>query len=98
MSKHTPGPWAIEYGGSWIASHSPDAGKNNLICDRPAVGNNSNWLANAHLIAAAPDAYAIIRAEYDSHNGFKTLPIGYPPERAEAITNYIRKVEGHVQP
>ena len=49
---------------------------------------------NARLIAAAPDMYTLIKAEYDANHGFETLPLGYPRERAEAISNIVKAVEG----
>lgn len=50
--------------------------------------------ANARLIACAPSLYAIVRAEYDAHNGFETLPLGYDARRAAAIVAAVRAVEG----
>ncbi len=38
--------------------------------------------------------YTLIKAEYEVHDGFKTLPLGYPRERAEAISNIVKAVEG----
>ena len=56
--------------------------------------HQAEYEANLNLIAAAPDLYAIVRAEYDAHGGFETLPIGYPPERAAAICAAIAKAKG----
>ena len=101
----TAGPWRINraIGGhyrdgkllSWHITADP-SGSVDPICERTFGTDRSDAedSANARLIAAAPDGYAIIRAEYDAHRGFETLPIGYPADRARAIVAYIRAVEG----
>ena len=59
MSNHTTGPWIYAIpGDSFVASD------NGLICRRPAVSgkgsSQSNWDANASLIAAAPDLLKVL--------------------------------------
>lgn len=96
MSKHTPKPWYAVRDPSHFHSLSTVVGGSNqeLVVQ---VGGNApieEQEANARLIAAAPDLYAIVRAEYDAHDGFKTLPLGYPADRASAIVAAIAKAEG----
>ena len=92
---HTPGPWeAVELSDSklWtVLTEWTIDGRGEGVAN---VFGGSRTRANALLIAAAPDAYAIIRAEYDANKGFQTLPMGYPADRANAIRNYIAKAEG----
>lgn len=77
-------------------------------CDRARMGRDvvDEDLANAARIVACvnacdginpgavPDLLAIVRAEYDEHDGFRTLPMGYPADRAAAICAAITKAEG----
>lgn len=78
---------------SWLvltADFDEDRNVGTVIC-RTSDGISE---ADARLLAAAPDLYAIVRAEYDAHDGFKTLPLGYPADRAAAIIAAIAKAEG----
>lgn len=98
MSKHTPGPWrddaANKHGEIRIAAPSTPTSTYLVALVCPDVPDSRTQEANASVISAAPDLYAIVRAEYDAHGGFETLPIGYPPERAAAICAAIAKAEG----
>jgi hypothetical protein len=99
-ARHTPGDWYYD-GKRYVRESASDA-TIALVCEDDGHCESDRaqpmpMAANGNLIAAAPDGYAIIRAEYDSHNGFETLPIGYPAERANAIIAYIRKVEGRAE-
>ena len=64
MSAHTPGPWvtADGFGPSpdGLAIQSLD-GKNYLICECTGYYSLETTLANARLIAAAPDLLATLR-------------------------------------
>jgi len=61
-AKFTPGPWAVYPGtdGNEICAvdHSPGLPIRQVICG-PRRGEN--WIANAHLIAAAPDMYEALQ-------------------------------------
>lgn len=61
---------------------------------RPTETTDQKGDAKDRLIAAAPDMYTLIKAEYDANRGFETLPLGYPRKRAEAISNIVKAVEG----
>lgn len=55
MNKHTPGPWFIPpENGCYIV----DEDKGRQIC---SLDNRQNRLADAHLIAAAPDLLVALR-------------------------------------
>ena len=92
----TPGPWSIyESQGSMprIVVNS----NGNSIADANAgfpQCSEAEQDANARLIAASPSLYAIVKAEYDSHGGFETLPLGYPAARAKAIIAALAQAEG----
>ena len=66
--KHTPGPWALEFGAHDAAIH---AGGTIAMIDDTMTG----WQANARLIAAAPDLLATL--EYvllaDKYKGALTM-------------------------
>jgi hypothetical protein len=104
MSKHTPGPWITDDDTEVIAkipSDSPNKSSPDILTICRAVdveiyadNRSGSTAANARLIAAAPDMYTLIKAEYDANHGFETLPLGYPRERAEAISNIVKAVEG----
>lgn len=57
---HTPGPWSLKVAGVFLSVESPDKFNPVILwpgfdnCDRPAQEN----LANARLIAAAPELLA----------------------------------------
>ena len=95
--RHTPGPWHYQIdshrrgrvfaGNMWLATTWTFPGDYGVGTPLPAA-------ANARLIAAAPDMYTLIKAEYDANRGFETLPLGYPRKRAEAISNIVKAVEG----
>lgn len=58
----TPGPWAIspETDGTEIVAFDANPWSIRQFIARPERGNN--WIANARLIAAAPDIYAALVA------------------------------------
>lgn len=66
MSKFTPGPWSIDigdhgasFGGYWQINAEMDA----VVCNQYCMAGASNpevSLANARLIAAAPEMYALL--------------------------------------
>lgn len=70
-AKHTPGPWTIDkvdFGlpvSHGVILHCPPYGGGGYVrvadCSLEATNNNPQWLANARLIAAAPDMLAICK-------------------------------------
>ena len=72
MSKHTPGPWRVEIGTTVIwTDNAYDPGTNNVGCIVARAAQPYSWkgsrptadeqIANAHLIAAAPDMLAALK-------------------------------------
>ena len=67
---HTPGPWIAV--GSWV-EHPNDNLPDICNCDPDAMGqghlrrSNKEIIANAHLIAAAPDLLSALEALVASH-------------------------------
>lgn len=109
--QHTPEPWGWQFFGPHLALVGMHSDRPIVldVTPRGVVRLNAGGVMRPitmvaecdqhpdfRLIKAAPNAYAIIRAEYDAHNGFETLPLGYPPARAKAIVEYIARVEGGV--
>lgn len=66
MSKHTPGPWGrhrVGYNGSRYYIMSARRGGDFVIAEVPTDRNYKHQaLANAYLIAAAPDMLAALKA------------------------------------
>ena len=71
-SRHTPGPWRVSMSGYSVKSNDDDM---------PIVANNPwgvamrerdvpRWLNNAHLIAAAPDLLAALKAIIAAEESF----------------------------
>ena len=60
MSKHTPGPWAIESGGDIIQDAEPCFPLVAHCFDTPGFADGEAE-ANARLMAAAPDLLAALR-------------------------------------
>jgi acetamidase/formamidase len=80
MTKHTPGPWRVVR-----ANPSPTTGplliaggKPGYIADVRVVHGNEENNANARLIAAAPQMFALLRAVRDAY-------IEDPSGRAQVI-------------
>ena len=63
MSKHTPGPWKVEAERAYIQIVPAD---NVAICELRRKGNTELEMANAKLIAAAPDMLAALERIRDS--------------------------------
>ena len=67
MAQHTPGPWFLEGKwtpglgrlGGWVSSNPPAGSP--VFELRPVVGDQETIIANARLIAAAPDLLAYVR-------------------------------------
>lgn len=89
MSAHTPGPW--EAGrpghGSIYAAYSNDAtGSIIAMCQHDlVVRSHGEMVANAHLIAAAPDLLEAVKAFILADNGsLNGKPIAWSEERLQA--------------
>ena len=86
MSKHTPGPWKIEWGedssGPFVAEICSENGDH--IVDTES-GNYPPYEADARLIAAAPDLLAVCKRQ---------LAMGEPFSMHEAMRAAVDKAEG----
>ena len=94
MPKFTPGPWAV---GEWavgnkaldVFSRSADCS----IADMAPANSDEELLANARLIAAAPDMYKFIRTLYElitnPEDDEEGLSLRFIPEAAKQILDRI---------
>jgi len=48
----------------------------------------------ARLFALAPFLLDLVREEWELYGRFRTLPIGYPPERAQTILRTLQELKG----
>jgi len=80
MSKHTPGPW--RFNGDEVVQYINGSLGDPTVCSLVGVGGDSyaededEFMANAHLIAAAPDMlYALedLLATVAAHDGPKSI-------------------------
>lgn len=101
-SKHTPGPWRLlpyENSGGHL-THAVEAEHSTLITyDLPCTSSHPELMANAVLIAAAPELLAACKAiAFDSRlvcnisNGERYYPISV--EEMSAIRAAIARAEG----
>jgi len=66
MSKHTPGPWVVDAEDNRILATDK---RETIICSLSATCRNPGVLADAHLIAAAPDMLAaLIKIRDDAYD------------------------------
>lgn len=82
--KHTPGPWIVAesertlrqqlaMGGIAVKAHAPKYDTDCAIFNistNPTFGGNDMTIANARLIAAAPDMLAALKALHVCHRAF----------------------------
>ena len=94
-SKHTPGPWAVElpYGepGVYVTA-APPRGTNPLICRMSGPVQTAEAVANARLIAAAPDLLAAL--ENLRLGVVNWISRGVSEEDLEAAEAAINKAKG----
>jgi hypothetical protein len=98
MSKHTPGPWEIMFGGNFIrigcAGYKNEANRQKYLgykaggiaeLDLPGIGRaqDKTARANAHLIAAAPELL----------NALKAVQALLPADIQSKIESLIAKAE-----
>lgn len=77
MSKHTPGPWGIIIGDAGPIVFSGQ--KSNMVAHCIKAWSSEERMANARLIAAAPDFYAMaemVLAWWDKHKDDTTDYVG----------------------
>jgi hypothetical protein len=94
--KFTPGPWELQDG-----NHPNADGKDReIVSEHTVICAWWNWddrreerLANAHLIAAAPDGYALAE-QYRNDMMFPNLDEGQRQRRIEAIDAFLKKARG----
>ena len=93
MSKHTLGPWTVRLashsGSYYVEAPSPTAAKW-LVSEVSGRGRQTN-LANAHLIAAAPDLYAVAK---EMREACAYIDSGISQEMRDRINAAIAKAEG----
>lgn len=89
-SNHTPGPWHVGYGTKVCAVYMKPASKGWLVRDQVArFDRTDEGMANARLIAAAPDLLAALKSMFDS-----AVIIGSPVGDMNAAEAAIAKAEG----
>lgn len=66
MSKHTPGPWGIASDPDGISSPRVIAPGLNDVCVICGAASNESVMADARLIAAAPDLLAFVEEFLDA--------------------------------
>lgn len=105
-AKHTPAPWYVidrtsehngdttgtfdisttvdyNYGGKWIGDTKPYGGK--------GFTDKETAKANAHLIAAAPELFDVLKAMLDEHP--EAFPFKYRVQAREVIAKATGKKE-----
>lgn len=62
MSKHTPGPWTVSEldARGEVSEYHIFIEPNVAVIERKVAGHDQHDMADAHLIAAAPDLYAAL--------------------------------------
>ena len=105
MSGHTPGPWCARLkqtsfgnSGAWIIERDTDADVRTMVCEMPhsATSNPARPVADAHLIAAAPELLSALKdvtrileaVRYTAGLGKKQA------ERLEHARAALKKAEG----
>jgi hypothetical protein len=97
-TNHTPGPWAIEWDHQCNTPEFIRAfvyGEMQDIVEMSGEGKDSETLANANLIASAPDLLSALRfllADYVAIEGEKLTGSSVPADMARAA---ILKAEGN---
>ncbi len=92
---HTPGPWTVtaltKRGGRWDV-YGPDV---SLVCQVNVARSGDERLANARLIAAAPEAYDLLKGMDDYiRDAGGTLVIGAETMLHRQIQAWLAKVTG----
>lgn len=93
-SKHTPGPWQVEFAhtqqSSGIVYWQVHDGSDAIACNQFCVAGNAE--ANARLVAAAPD---LLSLAYQYRDDLRHPPTQDSRERRlKAIEEVIAKAEG----
>ena len=87
-TKHTPGPWEVEdndgYGGTFIYATG--------VTTAEVVGDSAEAIANALLIAAAPELLEALKALADDHEFGATGAVRQ--DHLKAARTAIAKAEG----
>lgn len=91
MSKaqHTPGPWRVLEGKYHMQVHSERFWIANIKCESCP----DHEVPNAHLIAAAPEMYELVKLVNDSFGGGRLVT--FSDEDIAEFNRVIAKAEGH---
>jgi len=84
---HTPGPWMLDYvvDGAY-AIHGTAAGDQILIATRAPIPRlHEEFVANAHLIAAAPDLLAAVHRAVETIRALHDIGLIGSPHAAEEM-------------
>ena len=92
--KFTPGPWVFEHGYRFYRCYSSQEGKSGFYfrvgknADTNLCSFDDEWMANAALIAAAPDMYAVLTELEESVDYWSEydVPIGIIDQIRAAIS------------
>ena len=95
MPNFTPGPWAVGNKALDVFSRSADCS----IADMAAANSNEELLANARLIAAAPDMYEATVSLWHLLNFFRAV---FPedmhkdlPEKISNVEKLLARIDGN---
>lgn len=92
MPDFTPGPWVVDVWGVGIFSRSADCS----IVDLAEANSDKEKIANARLIAAAPDMYNFVRCVYEMSKTLDEEDDDYfIHEAAKKILDRIHGSEDH---
>jgi len=96
-TKFTPGPWKVEkdlssYSSEWLITM--DCGDRYGLAIAETVPVTGKEIANAYLIAAAPDGYALAKLVMEICGNPKGISESGQEELYEAALQYAKKARG----
>jgi hypothetical protein len=96
---HTPGPWTCFYKHKYDEWHVslpvPGSSMKIALCSNGIESNNRE--ADARLIAAAPDLYAILQRYVASYPAFRIKPVGAPGSEKRVEQENLMALEDAAQ-
>lgn len=88
MSKHTPAPWELSLGRTIVGIRASN-GSLDVIADcNDTVPQGEERIANARLIAAAPELLEALQAIMNTYVAANLCPFGVGPYNEECSCNY----------